>query len=116
MFVVAAVAVSIYWNVTDSKNNTTKKLLISLLTHAFWPPIIWLTCMVSCWLPINYALFPPDCPDRQELLVRDPDTGVAYPSEEAKVTKNGWSSWAFEIHNSGITVYMTVVFILSFWF
>lgn len=116
MFVVAAVAVSIYWNVTDSQNNTTKKVLISLLTHAFWPPVIWLSCVMSCWIPINYALFPPDCKNREDLLDRDPVTGVAYPAEEAKKTQDGWAAWAFEAQNSGITLYMTVIFILSFWF
>ncbi|RVX65886.1 hypothetical protein B0A52_10250 [Exophiala mesophila] len=116
MFVAAAVGVSIYWNVSDPQNNTTKKLMLSLLTHAFWPPIIWLTCVLSCWVPINYALFPPSMPDRQDLLDRDPVTGVAYPKEESKKTKTTWAAWGFEAQNSGITLYMTVVFILSFWF
>ncbi|KAJ9493779.1 hypothetical protein LTR99_007507 [Exophiala xenobiotica] len=115
-FALAAVGVSIYWNITDAKNDTVKKTLIALLTHAFWPPIIWLTCSLSCWIPINYALFPPSEPDRTELLVRDPVTGVAYPSEESKKTKVTWAAWAFEAQNSFVTVYTTVVFILSFWF
>ncbi|EHY57255.1 hypothetical protein ABEF95_007830 [Exophiala dermatitidis] len=116
MFAIAAVAVSMYWNLTDDKNNTTKKTLISLLTHAYWPPIIWLSCILSCWIPINYAIFPPDCPDRQDLLVRDPDTGVAYPSEESKKTKITWASYAWEAEYTLITIYGVVVFILSFWF
>jgi len=115
MFVVAAVIVSVYWNITDVQNNTVKKTLISLLTHAGWPPIIWLTCVMSCWVPINYALFPPNCPDRQDLLDRDPVTGVAYPKEESKKIKCTWAAWAFEAQNSFITLYMTVIFILSFW-
>lgn len=116
MFCLAAVGVSMYWNITDHKNKTAKDTLISLLTHAYWPPIIWLTCILSCWIPISYALFPPDCPDRQELLVRDPDTGVAYPSEEAKKTKITWASYAWEAQYSLVTLYGVVVFILSFWF
>jgi hypothetical protein len=115
MFVVAAVVVSVYWNITDVQNNTAKKTLLALLTHAGWPPVIWLTCVLSCWVPINYALFPPSCPDRQDLLDRDPDTGVAYPKEEAKKTQATWAAWAFEAQNSFITLYMTVIFILSFW-
>ncbi|KEF56992.1 uncharacterized protein A1O9_07182 [Exophiala aquamarina CBS 119918] len=107
MFVVAAVI---------TRKTTLKKTLISLLTHAGWPPLIWLTCILSCWVPINYALFPPDCPDRQDLLDRDPDTGVAYPKEDSKHTKSTWAAWAFEAQNSFITLYMTVVFVLSFWF
>ncbi|KAK5280700.1 hypothetical protein LTR14_012228, partial [Exophiala xenobiotica] len=98
-FALAAVGVSIYWNVTDVENNTVKKTLIALLTHAFWPPIIWMTCIMSCWVPINYALFPPSEPDRTELLVRDPMTGVAYPSEASKKTKITWAAWAFEAQN-----------------
>jgi hypothetical protein len=49
------------------------------------------------------------------LLVREPETGVAYPSEESKKTKNSWAAWAFELQNSFMTFYTTVVFILSFW-
>ncbi|KIV82515.1 hypothetical protein PV11_04618 [Exophiala sideris] len=116
MFCLAAVGVSMYYNITDKDNRTAKDVLLALLTHAFWPPIIWLTCIISCWIPINYAIFPPDEPDRQDLLVRDPVTGVAYPSEESKKTKTGWPSWAHEATYTGITVYTTVIFVLSFWF
>lgn len=116
MFTLAAVGVSLYWNFTDSKNDTAKKTLIALLTHAGWPPVIWLTCVLSCWVPINYALFPPSMPDRQDLLDRDPDTGVAYPTEEAKRTKCSWAAWAFELQYTFLTLYMTTVFVLSFWF
>ncbi|KAJ9631285.1 hypothetical protein H2204_008227 [Knufia peltigerae] len=115
-FALAAVGLSMYWNFTDSQNRTAKQVLIALLTHAFWPPLIWLTSVLSCWVPISYALFPPSEPDRQELLVRDPVTGVAYPSEESKKTKISWAAYAFEVEYSMITVYTTVVFILSFWF
>lgn len=116
MFVVAAVAVSMYWNISDKQNNTAKKVLISLLTHAGWPPMIWMTCIMSCWVPIGYALFPPSEPDRQDLLVRDPVTGVAYPCEASKVTRTSWVTWAYEAQYSFMTLYTTVVFILSFWF
>ncbi len=115
MFVLAAVGVSMYWNISDPENNTVKKMLISLLTHAFWPPVIWLTCIMSCWVPINYALFPPSSPDRQDLLEREPDTGVAYPKESSKVTQNSWAAWAFEAQNSFMTLYITTIFVLSFW-
>ncbi|KAK4940215.1 hypothetical protein LTR10_019644 [Elasticomyces elasticus] len=115
MFCLAAVGVSMYYNITNKDNRTAKDVLLALLTHAFWPPIIWLTCIISCWIPINYAIFPPDEPDRQDLLVRDPVTGVAYPSEESKKTKTGWASWAHEATYTGITVYTTVIFVLSFW-
>lgn len=116
MFVMAAVGVSIYWNITNKNNRTAKEVLIALLTHAFWPPIIWMTCIMSCWIPINYALFPPDEPDRQDLLVRDPDTGVAYPSEESKKTRVGWAAYGHELMYTGTTIYTAVVFVLSFWF
>lgn len=116
MFVIAAVAVSIYWNLTDETLTTTKEVLISLLTHAFWPPLIWLTCMLSCWIPIGYAIAPPDCPDREDLLDRDPETGVAYPKEESKRTKSTFGTYFHEAMYSLLTLYVTVVFVLSFWF
>jgi hypothetical protein len=113
MFVIAAVVLATYWNFHD--NHTTKTVLIALLTHAFWPPIIWLSCVLSCWIPIAYAIWPPNCPRREDLLERDPKTGVAYPKEEYKKTRSGWITTAHEVHYSLLTLYTIAVFVVSFW-
>ncbi|OIW31243.1 hypothetical protein CONLIGDRAFT_631162 [Coniochaeta ligniaria NRRL 30616] len=113
LFVVAAVVYATVRNFRDS--HTTKDLLIALLTHACWPPVIWLTCAMSCAVPIFYAIWPPNCPEREELLDRDPKTGVAYPKEAAKEIEAGMTAWAHEALYSLITLYTTGIFIVSFW-
>src|ERR1700712_756815 len=57
--------------------------LLYMLTHAFWPPVLWVVAFNACWAPIQYAIWPPTMPDREELLERDPVTGVAHPTLEA---------------------------------
>jgi len=86
-----------------------------MLTHCGWPPILWLICVVSCWSPIQYAIDPPTVPDYEHLLVKEPLTGVGYPSEEAKKVKQ--SSWHLlhEFQYSLIGIYTTAVFVYSFW-
>ncbi|KIY02355.1 uncharacterized protein Z520_02493 [Fonsecaea multimorphosa CBS 102226] len=114
-FILAAVILSLQYNLTNPVNTTTKKFLIDILTHSGWPPLIWMTCGLSCWAPISYAIFPPSMPDREDLLNRDPVTGVAYPKEEAKKTQTSWIAWFHESHYTFITIYTTVVMVLSFW-
>jgi len=114
LFVLVAVGLSTYWVFTDYYP-TRKLRLIGLLTHAGWPPVIWLTCMVSCWVPISYAVTPPDMPDREALMDRDPKTGVAYPTKWAKATKTSWITWSHEVQYSIVSVSITGVFIASFW-
>jgi hypothetical protein len=113
ILVIVAVTLATVWNFRDT--HTTKDLLISLLTHAGWPPMIWLTCALSCWVPIAYAIWPPDCPQREDLLLRDNDTGVAYPKEEAKQVESDWTSWAHEALYTFITLYTCGIFAASFW-
>lgn len=113
-FVVAAVTLSTYRVSTVPHHLSTQGRLIQLLTHAGWPPLIWLTCTVSCWVPISYAIAPPSMPDREGLLDRDPKTGVAYPSKWAKSTKTSWVTWSHEAFYTFLTIYTTLAFIFSF--
>jgi hypothetical protein len=113
VFVTVAVVLATYWNFQDFHGKT--EILIAILTHAGWPPILWLSCALSCWVPISYSIWPPDCPPREELLERDPKTGIAYPKEETKYTHSGWSTWVHELHYSLVTLYTIGVFVVSFW-
>ena len=115
-FVVSSIIISTYWivNNRDGWYGDRKTLLLGLLTHIGWPPVLWLICVVSCWQPINYALFPPNVPHREDLLERDPKTGVAHPTESAKSQKNGWAATFLEVQYSLITLYTTAIFVMSF--
>ncbi|KAK8220206.1 nucleotide-diphospho-sugar transferase [Phyllosticta capitalensis] len=113
-YVLAAVGLSTYHGVEST--DTTRSLLIYLLTHALWPPVLWLTCIAACCEPIRYALFPPSMPDREELLERDPKTGVAHPKEMYKKQRWGprvlWREGQYTL----CTAFTAFIFATSFFF
>lgn len=93
---------------------TLKELLQGLVTHAFWPPLTFLFICSSMWTPIAYAIDPPSMPDREDLLVRDPKTGVAHPTEKAKkISFNSQTAW-YELEYTTTTLYTTLIFVMSF--
>lgn len=91
------------------------RILIYLLTHAFWPPMLWLLCITAYCVPLRYAIWPPSMPDREELLVRDPQTGVARPKSERKQQRWRKTTFWHETQYSLCTIYTTVIFFGSFW-
>ncbi|KAG4027879.1 hypothetical protein MFRU_026g00600 [Monilinia fructicola] len=95
-------------------NNTLKKKLVYLLTHAFWPPMLWMLCITACFEPIRYAIWPPDMPDREELLVRDPKTQVARPKEEWKKTRYAKTTFFHEFQYTLLTGFTCMVFVGAF--
>jgi hypothetical protein len=55
-------------------------------------------------------------PDREDLLTRDPKTGVAHPTKQSKkIAFGGQAAW-FEIQNTVATVATILVFVYSFMF
>jgi len=113
-FVLVAVCLSSYRAVVTQY--TVRAKLVGLLTHAFWPPLSWVIVCSSFWIPFTYAVDPPDMPDREELLVRDPKTGVAHPTEKAKKIGRAPQTWLFEIEYSFTTLFTTVVFVAAFFY
>ncbi len=112
LFCFAAASYSTVHAFTDTNNATD--MWIHLLTHAFWPPVLWLVCVTACWIPIYYALCPPDMPEREELLDRDPITGVAHPKESAKGVRWSKTNFLHEIQYSGLSIFTAVIFFGSF--
>lgn len=53
-------------------------------------------------------------PDREDLLDRDPGTGIAYPKESAKELRWGKKNVLHEILYGLLTVYTIVLFIGTF--
>lgn len=91
-------------------------ILMCLVTHAFWPPMTFLFLCTSLWTPVSYAIFPPSVPDREDLLVRDPATGVAHPTEKSKTIAFGGQAAWFEIEYTLSTLYTCLIFAASFVF
>jgi hypothetical protein len=93
----------------------THAQLQCLLTHAFWPPIAWITVVSAFWVPITYAIEPPSMPPREEMLVRDLKTGVARPKEECKRVGWGRREYLFEGAYALSTAFTIFVFVVAFW-
>ncbi|RCI12776.1 hypothetical protein L249_0954 [Ophiocordyceps polyrhachis-furcata BCC 54312] len=93
-----------------------KSVLLSLVTHAFWPPLTFIFICSSLWVPIAYAIDPPMMPDREDLLARDPKTMVAHPTPESKkIAFGGQAAW-FELELTTTTLFTALIFTLSFFF
>lgn len=93
-FVLVAVVLSTY---RCFLKHTLRDKLLCLVTHAFWPPLAWIMLVSAFWIPITYAVDPPTVPDREELLNRDPKTGVAHPTAGAKKISWAPQSVLFEV-------------------
>jgi hypothetical protein len=61
-----------------------RALWLDLLFTVAWPFPLWYHQVIACLIPLIYAIFPPDVPDRELCLDRDAKRGVAYPTEKAK--------------------------------
>lgn len=96
------------------RDKGSKDLMIGLITHVFWPPVSFLNLCTSLWTPVAYAIDPPMVPDREELLIRDPKTGVAHPTEESKIVAFGGQAAWFEFIYTASTIYTALVFVYSF--
>ncbi|CEJ62409.1 hypothetical protein PMG11_10909 [Penicillium brasilianum] len=92
-----------------------KSVVICLITHAFWPPAVFLFICTSLWTPISYAIDPPTMPDREELLDRDSKTGIAHPTRKSKEIAFGSQAAWFELEHSVSTIATVLVFCFSFY-
>ncbi|KAF2134355.1 glycosyltransferase family 2 protein [Dothidotthia symphoricarpi CBS 119687] len=115
LFCIAAVTVSTAHGIIINKSSVEQTLLF-MLTHACWPPLLWLIALNSCWAPIHYAIWPPNMPDREELLDRDPKTGIAYPKESSKKLKWEKNNVLHEMQYFLLTAYTTVLFVGTFFY
>ncbi|KAI3557812.1 glycosyltransferase family 2 [Colletotrichum abscissum] len=95
-------------------NDELRDILMCLITHAFWPPLTFIFICSSLWTPIAYAIDPPNMPDREQLLERDPKTFVAHPTPQSKkIAFGGQAAW-FETELTVTSAYTILVFVLSF--
>lgn len=93
-----------------------KDTVVCLITHAFWPPVTFLFIVTSLWTPVSYAIDPPSMPEREDLLTRDPKTGVAHPTTKSKkIAFGGQAAW-FELEYTLATAVTVLVFVYSFFF
>lgn len=115
LFTLGAVGFSVARMFISPGLSSAEARLVYFLTHAGWPPLFWLVTVLACWTPIKYALSPPAVPDRDDLVQREKETGIAHPTEGAKRPRWGVSHIVLEGLNAGIVVYTAVLFFGS-WF
>jgi hypothetical protein len=115
LFCVAAVTVSTARGIVIN-SGSVKQTLLYMLTHACWPPVLWLIALNASWAPIQYAIWPPNMPEREELLCRDQVSGVAYPTEGARKMHWSKSRMLHEMQYTLLTLYAFSVFVGSFFF
>lgn len=97
-----------------ARESSTKDLLFCLVTHAFWPPLTFIFICSSLWTPVAYAIDPPTVPDREELLERNPLTGVAHPTEKSKKIAYGGEDAYWELEYTLTTAFTCLIFVCSF--
>lgn len=112
MFCVAAVTSSMVRAFTTTPD-TYQARLFYILTHAAWPPMVWLVACCACTIPIKYAVFPPNMPDNEDLMLREKDTGVAHPTTGARRARWGKSNLLHEGFYALVTAYTTAIFVGS---
>lgn len=57
-------------------------VLVDLIVHVGWPPALWLVCLNSFSVPIQYAFNPPTALSDAELLQHDAAAGATYPKQK----------------------------------
>jgi len=112
-FCIAAVILSSYRCILDTK---LEGRLVCLLTHAGWPPMTWIIVISAFWIPINYACDPPNMPDRETLLARDPKTQVAHPTPQSKKIAFKPETVLFELEYTLTTAFTALVFAAAFFY
>lgn len=113
-FVLAAVSLSSSRCVAENARMYDK--LLCLLTHAFWPPTAWIIVCSAFWIPITYAIEPPNMPPREDLLEIDPKTGVKRPTEKAKAIGWGFRDATGELEYTLTSAFTALVFVAAFFY
>lgn len=89
---------------------------VFLLTRIGWPPVFWLSQVISCWIPIEYILWPPPSVTADEALQLDEKTGVRYPKAEYWGPKRQSIRGRLSDHFSTVIFVYTLVCLAASWF
>ena len=115
LFIVGAASSSIVRTIFVATGSWRDRLFY-VLTHTAWPPMVWLITMAACTIPIHYSVRPPSMPDREDLLERDKETGIAHPTKGAKQPRWGKSNLLEELFYGLVAAYTTTLFVGTWFF
>jgi hypothetical protein len=99
----------------DKNAGSLHDLWVDLLGSVASPPLPWFDLVIACITPLQYILFPPDVPEREESLERDPSTGIAYPKAKAKQATWTMKEIRYVQLHSLTILYAGCVFIGTYW-
>jgi cellulose synthase/poly-beta-1,6-N-acetylglucosamine synthase-like glycosyltransferase len=85
-----------------------------LLTHMFFPPVLWFSITLALLVPIRYALWPPSMPAREELLEKSGKKGVFRPKRVWR--KRRWRRRWVSVIGSEVGLAVTTVLFLGTFF
>lgn len=94
-------------------NGSPSSFFEMMLSHVFWPPLIWLILMNSFAIPIGCAFAPMSIPNRSQLLKKDPVRRASYPKETSDSARGGLVEGLFVVY-TGIVAYTVVLGICGF--
>ena len=107
---VAGASLWIFQSLQGNSYQNTTALWSNLIFSIGWPPffLIWTAYVANAWIPVSCFLFPPVRPSRKKLLVLDQDTGVRYPSQDAKANwyrkKRGWHFYLMIVYYISVSI------------
>lgn len=88
--------------------------VVALAFNCFKHLLTIVAVIAAFWQPISYIINPPSMPPREDLLIRDPKTGVARAKDEYK--KGGWGQsevW-YEVWYAVGLIFTFFIFIAAF--
>ncbi|KAF2146272.1 glycosyltransferase family 2 protein [Aplosporella prunicola CBS 121167] len=85
------------------------------LSNLALPLPFWYQLIIGCFVPLQYAIFPPDVPEREACLFRDPITGVAYPTQKAKKPQFTLKTVDYAHFHFPIVLYALGLFASTWW-
>lgn len=104
----------IFWPAWQRGDPVTHAMWVELLQTVAWPSKPLFPTVLACLTPLQYALFPPDVPDRDKMMGKVGKNGARYPRPETKKdrTISGLRFEYAQLHTLFV-VYAAVLFIWS---
>lgn len=94
--------------VTASSTASAEAAWEIAITHLLWPPLLWLVHLTAMVVPLSYAVFGYDAPNREDLLVCD-ERGVSRPETFRGTPRYEGVGWNAEHAQFFVMIYSLLV-------
>ncbi|KZL84070.1 glycosyl transferase [Colletotrichum incanum] len=101
---------------TNNGSQEFNRLCVRLLQKVIWPTHPWISTTLACMVPIKYALYPPQVPERDRLLGKKGKNGARYPIPEVMGTiQRGHFEVGFVELYTFFVACVAIVFVATWW-